>query len=319
MPDPKYVEEALAQHAVARPHRHRALEPDAGRSGETVVLLPATTRYEIPGGVTQTSTERRIMFSPEDRGAAHRRSAAGVGGLLELAGRVRPDAGRPARLHRHAGDPRGDRRGSCRPTTGIQQLRKTGDQVQYGGPHLAAGWNFPTADGRGSFSAVDAAAMPRFRRACSRWPPGAASSSTRWSTRQSDAITGAAARDAVFMHAGRRRRRSVCADGDPVVLRNEFGEMRGRVYLAPDSAAQSAGLLAGRQCADRSLPALAALPRAGLQRLGDDRAGDGRSRGGLTWTGGRRAERESASRRWPGTAPGSAPTGWPPRSRSRSG
>ena len=33
-----------------------------------VVLLPAATRYETPGGVTQTSTERRIMFSPEIEG-----------------------------------------------------------------------------------------------------------------------------------------------------------------------------------------------------------------------------------------------------------
>ena len=32
---------------------------------DTVLLLPATTRYEIPGGVTETSTERRIIFSPE--------------------------------------------------------------------------------------------------------------------------------------------------------------------------------------------------------------------------------------------------------------
>ena len=33
-----------------------------------VVLLPAATRYESPGGGTETSTERRIIFSPEIRG-----------------------------------------------------------------------------------------------------------------------------------------------------------------------------------------------------------------------------------------------------------
>ncbi|MBZ0254188.1 MAG: molybdopterin-dependent oxidoreductase, partial [Candidatus Methylomirabilis sp.] len=32
---------------------------------ETVLLLPAMTRYEQPGGGTETSTERRIYFSPE--------------------------------------------------------------------------------------------------------------------------------------------------------------------------------------------------------------------------------------------------------------
>src|SRR4030095_15140214 len=31
----------------------------------TVVLLPAQTRYEQRGGGTETSTERRILFSPE--------------------------------------------------------------------------------------------------------------------------------------------------------------------------------------------------------------------------------------------------------------
>ena len=30
-----------------------------------VLLLPATTRYESPGGGTETSTERRVIFSPE--------------------------------------------------------------------------------------------------------------------------------------------------------------------------------------------------------------------------------------------------------------
>ena len=32
---------------------------------DTVVLLPSRTRYEQRGGGTETSTERRIIFSPE--------------------------------------------------------------------------------------------------------------------------------------------------------------------------------------------------------------------------------------------------------------
>lgn len=35
---------------------------------DTVILLPATTRYESRGGGTETSTERRIIFSPEVEG-----------------------------------------------------------------------------------------------------------------------------------------------------------------------------------------------------------------------------------------------------------
>src|SRR5438046_7320252 len=33
--------------------------------GDVVVLLPSRTRYEQRGGGTETSTERRIIFSPE--------------------------------------------------------------------------------------------------------------------------------------------------------------------------------------------------------------------------------------------------------------
>ena len=31
---------------------------------DTVIIFPATTRYESPGGGTETSTERRIIFCP---------------------------------------------------------------------------------------------------------------------------------------------------------------------------------------------------------------------------------------------------------------
>ena len=37
---------------------------------------------------------------------------------------------------------------------GIQRLRTTGDQVQWGGPRLCDGWVFPTPDGKARFHAV---------------------------------------------------------------------------------------------------------------------------------------------------------------------
>src|SRR5204863_6037580 len=37
---------------------------------------------------------------------------------------------------------------------GIQRLKKTGDAVQYGGPHLCADWKFPTSDGKAHFRTV---------------------------------------------------------------------------------------------------------------------------------------------------------------------
>jgi anaerobic selenocysteine-containing dehydrogenase len=39
---------------------------------DTVLLFPARTRYEQRGGGTETSTERRIIYSPDSRAALAR-------------------------------------------------------------------------------------------------------------------------------------------------------------------------------------------------------------------------------------------------------
>ncbi|NES85275.1 MAG: molybdopterin-dependent oxidoreductase, partial [Moorea sp. SIO2B7] len=60
LPEPEYIKEAL-QRIPLRVHMDIVLSSQMlVEPGETVVLLPATTRYEIPGGVTETSTERRV-------------------------------------------------------------------------------------------------------------------------------------------------------------------------------------------------------------------------------------------------------------------
>src|SRR6516225_3393178 len=65
MPDPASIESALKA-VPLRVHQDIVLSSQMLiEPGDTVVLLPATTRYEIPGGVTETSTERRVIFSPE--------------------------------------------------------------------------------------------------------------------------------------------------------------------------------------------------------------------------------------------------------------
>ncbi|NUR92741.1 MAG: molybdopterin-dependent oxidoreductase, partial [Nonomuraea sp.] len=68
LPDPGYCREALSRLGL-RVHvdivlSSQMLVPGAG----DVLLLPAQTRYEMVGGVTETSTERRIIFSPEVEG-----------------------------------------------------------------------------------------------------------------------------------------------------------------------------------------------------------------------------------------------------------
>ncbi len=161
LPEPARVEAALAQDPAARAPGPRVDPPDAGRPGrpgDTVLVLPAMTRYEIPGGVTSTSTERRIIFSPEIRGPRVGTYADGARPegevLLDLARRVRPEPRRSARTS-STRMPSARRSRAVVPLyEGIEALAKKGDQLQYGGPHLCAGWRFPTATGKAHFGVV---------------------------------------------------------------------------------------------------------------------------------------------------------------------
>src|SRR5262249_58434913 len=63
--DPHAVEAALAT-VPLRVHQDIVVSSQMlVDPGDTVVLLPAATRYEQRDGGTQTTTERRILFSPE--------------------------------------------------------------------------------------------------------------------------------------------------------------------------------------------------------------------------------------------------------------
>ena len=64
------ADEARTREALARPalRVHQDIVLSSAmlvEPSDTVLLLPATTRYESPGGGTETTTERRIVFSPE--------------------------------------------------------------------------------------------------------------------------------------------------------------------------------------------------------------------------------------------------------------
>src|SRR5439155_145820 len=68
LPEPAYVREALERVPV-RVHQDLVLAPPMLLDpADVVVILPGQTRYEQRGGGTETSTERRIYFSPEIRG-----------------------------------------------------------------------------------------------------------------------------------------------------------------------------------------------------------------------------------------------------------
>ncbi len=230
MPEPDYVEDALKR-VPLRVHMDIVLSSQMlVEPADTVVLLPATTRYEVPGGVTETSTERRIIFSPEIPGSRIGEARPEWEVFMELAKRV-VETQVIASLH--FDDTIAIRQEIAQVVpqyAGIQHLKEAGDQFQYGGSHLCFGWNFPTKDGKAHF-----AVMSHRER---KLPEGCFLVSTRRGKQfnsmvqeRKDAITGAM-REAVLMSRQDAEKLNL-KDGDAVVLKNELGTFSGKVYIAP--------------------------------------------------------------------------------------
>ena len=188
-----------------------------------VLILPATTRYEVPGGVTETSTERRVIFSPEVRGPRIEEARPEWEALTELAARARPELADRVRFDGTA-EIRAEIAAVVPLYSGIEKLAERGDQFQYGGPMLCAGEKFPTADGRARFSALDLPAPVA--------PDGLLALSTRRGKQfnsmvqeRRDALSGAT-REAVLISAEDARRLGL-GDGDAVVVRSAPASLPG--------------------------------------------------------------------------------------------
>src|SRR5690606_22064219 len=68
MPEPDFVKDSL-ENIDIRVHQDIILNTSTLIDAkEAVIILPAMTRYEQPGGGTSTSTERMVYFSPEIKG-----------------------------------------------------------------------------------------------------------------------------------------------------------------------------------------------------------------------------------------------------------
>ena len=231
MPDPSGVDAGFARiplrvHIDIVPSSQMWVDP-----ADTVLLLPATTRYEIPGGVTETTTERRIVFSPEIPGPRVEAARPEWEILSELAARVRPEIAGAVRFPGTA-TIRDEIARVVPMYAGIETLSAKGDQVQYGGPHLCAGGVFPTDDGRARFHAVAVQTVER--------DPDLLTVVTRRG-KQFNSIVHAdtdslnrLGRDAVMM-AGSDARRLGLRDGDPVVVESDHGVLRGRLAVVDAS------------------------------------------------------------------------------------
>ncbi len=229
LPEPRHVAEALAR-VPLRVHQdiivtdQMLLDP----AGE-VILLPAKTRYEQDDGGTETSTERRVMFSPEiPRQVGEARAEWRI--LLQVAAAAWPE--RAALLGCRTGQEIREEIARVVPFyDGVQHLRKTGDAFQYGGPHLCAGGVCPTEDGRAHFAGV---AVP----ARTSREGGLFHVSTRRGKQfntlvyaETDPLNGAS-RDAVLMNEDDAARLHLI-HGDRIALVNANGRYDGRVHLAP--------------------------------------------------------------------------------------
>ena len=228
LPEPDYVREAMSRVPV-RVHQDIILTDQMFiPAQEAVFLLPAKTRYEQDDGGTETSTERRVMFTPEiprqvgeakaewkilrDLALAAYPEKASLFGC-ETGWKMREEIARVVPFY-----------------DGVQHLKKTGDAFQYGGPHLCANGQFPTPDGRGHFRDVP---LPPLHR-----QQGEFHVSTRRGKQFNTLIYAEidplnnAPRDAILMSPEDAARLHVVT-GDRIALVNTLGRYEGRVHCAP--------------------------------------------------------------------------------------
>ncbi len=229
LPEPDYVREALGRIPL-RVHQDLVLtnamlvEP-----ADTVLLFPAQTRYEQRGGGTETSTERRVYFSPEIPGRRIGETRAEWEIFMDLAERALQDS-RHLVHFADAAAIRSEIAKAIPAYDGIQNLKARGDVFQYGGPRLCEGGTFPTPEGKARFTPLRLPDVDI--------PEGYFLLSTRRGKQFNSMVHG----DVDFLLGARRNDVLVSAEdvkalgvggGDAIVVSNELGSYRGRVRIAP--------------------------------------------------------------------------------------
>lgn len=228
LPDPDLCRDALSR-VPLRIHQDIVVTSQMlVDPGEEVLLLPVCTRYEQPGGGTETTTERRIVFSPEVPGPRIGEARTEWEIFRDIARAVDPER---ADLIAFA-DAQAVRDEIARVVplySGIETLSRLGDSVQWGGPRIGADGSFPTPDGRAHFSVFEPSRLEA--------PEGSFLLSTRRGKqfnsmvfREVDPLTGAARHDVLLAAADLERLGLV--DGAPIRVRSRHGELAGRARSA---------------------------------------------------------------------------------------
>jgi len=229
MPDRDYMLESLSRVRL-RVHQDIVLNTSSLLRGRTVILLPAQTRYETPGGVTATNTERRIRFSPEIPGPriAEARPEWQIPVQVTLA--IHPERSKSFPW-RGTADIRAEMEKAMPIYAGIEGLTRENQWVQWGGARLFSDGFTRMPEGRARFTSVP---LPE-----TRIPPGKYHLSTRrgkqfnsMSYGQKDYLMGSVDRRDVLMNPDDAAEIGV-AEGEGVMLRSDAGEWIGIAKLAP--------------------------------------------------------------------------------------
>jgi molybdopterin-dependent oxidoreductase alpha subunit len=227
LPEPELVDRALGNLKL-RIHQDIVANPTMlVDPADTVVVLPSRTRYEQRGGGTETSTERRVIYSPEIPGPRILETKDEWEIPVLVARAIDSDRASASFPWKDAQGIRDEIDRVCPTYHGIAGLREKGDNFQYGGPMLLVD-RCLTPDGKGHFSVVE---LPE-----EHLPAGRFLLSTRRGKQfnsivhaEKDPQTGARRED-VLMSAEDAARLGL-RSGDAVLLRNELGEFRGRIRI----------------------------------------------------------------------------------------
>ncbi|UDF16267.1 FdhF/YdeP family oxidoreductase [Bacillus pumilus] len=223
MPNPDAIEKALSGLEL-RVHQDIILNTSTlVEAEETVIILPAMTRYEQPGGGTSTSTERMVYFSPEIEGPRIEEARAEWDIYMDLAKRVRPQDAELIHFET-AEDIRREIAIANRNYDGIQHLRHKGDVFQWGGAWLCEDGECPTPDGKGQLLPAQ---LPQYRKTEGHFNittrRGKQFNSMIYS--EKDAFNGGK-RHSILMNEEDAKELYV-KEGDPVVLFNQYGSYQG--------------------------------------------------------------------------------------------
>lgn len=224
MPDPHFIKEIL-ENVELRVHQDIIFNTSTlVEAKEEVIVLPAMTRYEQPGGGTSTSTERMVYFSPEIQGPRIEEARAEWEIYVDLASRVYPDKKHLINF-KSTEEIREEIATANRNYEGIQHLKNRGDVFQWGGAWLCEDGVCPTPDGKGNLLPIE---IPELRKTEGQFyvttRRGKQFNSMIYS--ETDPFNGADRYD-ILMNDEDAKKLNI-QEGEAVVAYNRFGTYQGR-------------------------------------------------------------------------------------------